>query len=128
MGHETEEERAARKEKERREGKERRHETEEERIARKEKERMERKNETEEERRIRKEKEKRDREKRHERKEKERREKENGSVKREIKDETCELGDDYFDQEEAKLAKRDVKMEEDIKQEEDGLTAKVFRT
>jgi len=133
--HETEEERAARKEKERREGKERRHETEEERIARKEKERMERKNETEEERRIRKEKEKRDREKRHEteeerasrkererqeRKEKERREKENGSVKREIKDETCELGDDYFDQEEAKLAKRDVKMEEDIKQEEDG--------
>ena len=65
---ETEEERAIRKEKEKREG--RRHETEEERAARKEKERREReerharegrREETEEERRIRKEKERRER-------------------------------------------------------------------
>ena len=65
---ETEEERAIRKEKEKREG--RRQETEEERAARKEKERREReerharegrREETEEERRIRKEKERRDR-------------------------------------------------------------------
>ena len=65
---ETEEERAIRKEKEKREG--RRQETEEERAARKEKERREReerharegrREETEEERRIRKEKERRER-------------------------------------------------------------------
>jgi len=130
--HETEEERAARKEREKREGKERRHETEEERAARKEKERRERKNETEEERRIRKEKERKEKRseteeeraarkerERQERKEKERKEKESATVKREIKDEAMELGDDYFDQEEAKLAKREVKKEEDIKQEDE---------
>jgi len=130
---ETDEERAARKERERKEKDDRRkNETEEERAARKEKERSERKNETEEERKIRKEKERKERDKKKEtdeeraaRKDRERQERKERekvvSPKKEVKDEPMELGDDYFEQEEARAnARRKVKEEKLETEEESG--------
>jgi len=127
---ETDEERLARKERERRERDDRKkHETEEERSARKERERKERedrKHETEEERRIRKDKERRERDRKkeiekQERKDRERLEK--GTLKKEMKDEPMELGDDYFAQEEARLAmKSEIK---DYVQETDAIKEEV---
>jgi len=115
---ETEEDRRIRKEKER----SKKHETEEERAARKERERAEKKKETEEERAVRKERERR------ERKEKEANVKE--ERRPELKEE-MELGDDYFEAEEARLdAKRNLKEEEDriannhVKEEEEDMDIK----
>merc|ERR1712037_736373 len=85
----TEEERRARKEKEKNGH---RKESEEERAARKEKERREKKNETEEERQARKERERR-----------ERKEKEEAEKRKE--EPLMELGDDFFAAEEEKLDK-----------------------
>jgi len=128
--HETEEERANRKEKERKERDEKKKETDEERAARKERERKEkgdRKHETEEERKIRKEKErdkkKETEEERAERKERERQQRKDKEkaekkevkqeIKEEVREEPMELGDDYFDKEEARLSMKDEPKEEE---------------